>query len=137
MKRIAIIVIVAAALPAAAAAFNPQPDPPGRQALKNVCKDGGWTSLTGVTIEDPNIRVFHNQGACVSHVSARDGFLGQRLGGQKGTLAAACTDATYSHLRGLVFGEDGVIIVNFKSAKQCQEFVADGGALGGIEDPNI
>lgn len=137
MKRIAIVVFVAAALPAGAAAFNPQPDPPGRQALKNVCKDGGWTSVAGVTIEDPNIRVFRNQGACVSHVSARGGFLVQQLGGQKGTLAAACTDAAVAHLRGLVFGDNGVIVIDFKSAKECQALVSDGGALGAIDDPNI
>ena len=137
MKWIVLLVLVVAAVPAGAYGFNPQPDPPGRQALKNVCKDGGWIGVSGVTIDDPNIRVFRNQGACVSHVSARDGFLAQRPGGQKGTLAAACTDTAYAHLRGLVVGEDGVIIVDFESAEECQAFVADGGALGAIDDPNI
>ena len=127
--------VAAAALPAAAAAFNPQPDLPGRQAVKNVCKAGGWTAVAGVTIDDPDIRVFHNQGSCVSHVSARGGFLVQKLGGQKGTLAAACTN--YTSLRGRTFGEEGVIVVDFKSQKQCEQLVADGGALGAIDDPNI
>ena len=61
MIRFTLALAFAALVTLPAALAGPSPH------MRDLCKEGGFMRLVGVSIDDPNIRVaFRNQGQCVS-----------------------------------------------------------------------
>ncbi len=61
-------VLAVAVLTTPVAAAQTAPPEGDSQALKAMCKQGGYRRVVGVRIGDPN-EVFRNQGQCVSFVN--------------------------------------------------------------------